>query len=95
MDKVFLNKDVYNMVKAMNNAGNQLRYDEYQRILKENASEITIKPQPNIELVTAEEVAREIACQTPDSILSYLNALIYLEKCGYHICKVKGVKDEQ
>lgn len=87
--------DECELVKAMSNAGNQFRYDEYLRILRENASEIAIKPQLNIELVTKEDVAGEIACQTPYSTLAWLNTLTQLERCGYHICKIKGVKDEQ
>lgn len=78
--------DECELVKAMSNAGNQLRYDEYLRILSE---------QLNIELVTKEEVAKDVVCKTPYSLLNWLNTLTQLEKCGYHIYKVKGVKDEQ
>lgn len=35
--------DEHNIAKSTSNVGNQIRYDEYFRILKENASEITIK----------------------------------------------------
>lgn len=34
-DKIFLNKDICNLAKANSNVGNQIRYDEYLRILKE------------------------------------------------------------
>ena len=74
----------YNLAKSTNNVGNQLRYDEYLRILSE---------QLNIELVTKEEVAKDVVCKTPYSLLNWLNTLTQLEECGYHIYKLKEVKD--
>ena len=72
--------DECNLAKSTSNVGNQIRYDEYQRILSE---------QLNIEMVTKEEVAKDVACQTPNSILGWLDTLTQLERCGYHFYKVK------
>ncbi len=50
--------------------------------------------QPNIEVVTKEEVAEDVASQTIYSTLNWYNTLTQLENCGYHICKIKGVRND-
>jgi len=93
--------------EACNAAINSI--DENEKLNKENEELINYLEKANntnaeliglvekssvIRLLTVEEAATELGCNTLDTTYSWLCTLRVLEKCGFHICKIESKEKE-
>ena len=83
--------------------------DENEKLNKENEELINYLEKANntnaeliglvekssaIQLLTVEDAAKELGCNTLDTTYSWLCTLRVLEKCGFHICKIESEEKE-
>lgn len=81
--------DECELVKAMSNAGNQLRYDEYLRILKEES----VFSEMDIELIKDVKIKKIV--EENEMLLNMVKSLKEDNKILRHVCGVEVLTTEE